>query len=311
MRLKKYAAQKNNDLGMKIKSYSALTGAFLASMGNADAQVVFTDFNPDVVIDNSSFDIDLDDDGIIDFRISQNGPIPPTTTIAVSHFEAKIFSPVYASNKVKAVKTTYWSQIYTYWPAVLHQGNAISPSVGGFYSFQVGHSPNILAESGGQNTAYGFWRNQTGYIGINFKSGTNDYYGWIHCFVTNDIVVIMDYAYDSIPHTGIIAGDTVAVVNTGTDEKPNREAWNLINVFPNPVTGNKLKILIRSLKNETLTIEVLDGMGRVIKAENRSVFAGKNELPFLIPPVAAGIYYVKLISKDRIVHKKISVVTNR
>ncbi len=61
--------KENSTLGKRLKQYSALTGSLLAIAGTSDAQIVYTDVNPDRVLSSvgDTMQLDLDNDGITDY----------------------------------------------------------------------------------------------------------------------------------------------------------------------------------------------------------------------------------------------------
>jgi len=58
-------------LNKKIKGYSTLAGSLLAMANVADGQIVYTDI-ADVTVsgDGASYDLDLNNDGTVDYRIN-------------------------------------------------------------------------------------------------------------------------------------------------------------------------------------------------------------------------------------------------
>lgn len=57
----------NKQLKKKLLTYSSMGGAIAMIAANAEAQIVHMD-PPDIVISNGNYDVDLDNDGIYDFR---------------------------------------------------------------------------------------------------------------------------------------------------------------------------------------------------------------------------------------------------
>jgi hypothetical protein len=59
---------KNLSLRKKLTGYSAIAATVL-SIQNSEAQIVYHDLNPDVnVLDEDTFYLDLDNDGVNDFQ---------------------------------------------------------------------------------------------------------------------------------------------------------------------------------------------------------------------------------------------------
>ena len=63
--------KENATLLRKLTSYSAMAGSILAVAGNADAQVIYKDIEPDVTLNESGlvYMIDLDGNSANDFTL--------------------------------------------------------------------------------------------------------------------------------------------------------------------------------------------------------------------------------------------------
>src|SRR5262245_30117494 len=54
----------------KLKCYSALVSSIVAANYSAEAQIIYTDVNPDVVIlPNNNYLLDMNNDGIMDYKM--------------------------------------------------------------------------------------------------------------------------------------------------------------------------------------------------------------------------------------------------
>jgi len=306
MKLKKYKGQKNDDLSSKLKSYSALTGAFLLSAGAAQGQVIFTDINPDTLIQNSSFDIDLDNDGIKDFGINHY-----TTTYYHAERRVNLLPGVDPTNRPMAGLADF-EFFSLYAPLNLPAGNPIGPG-GPFYSFGLVFGRMLMAKGWmQQGTGLNFnWMERgpfvdsSGYIGVEFHRGGNTYYGWIECAIDTGVhgVVIKGFAYDATPNHYIIggSGNTIGV--------PEQESAinSAATFYPNPVSNGKTFIHIEAKHSADLRIEIMNGMGQILRTEERRLNSGKNVIELDVNSLASGNYFVKFTNGENVFFRKVMV----
>ena len=294
MKLKKYKSQKSNDLNCKLKSYSALTGAFLLSAGSVHSQVIFTDIDPDTLIRSAAFDIDFDHDGVKDFGII--------------HLYSSLYHSKYAMinqgpnpAQVMAVWTTQWFSP-NYYPINLPTGNPIGP--GGPFHNAVGLLARFSPSSQGF-VRLGLFRDTSGYLGVEFESNGNTYYGWVECAIDSavDSIKIMGYAYESTPNHYIIAG---AGKTIGIQEPPSAISTSS-SFYPNPVRNGKTFIQIDAKQNADLKMEIINGMGQVLSSEDRKLSSGKNIIELNVNFLASGTYFVKLSDGEKAIFRKILI----
>lgn len=193
--------KKNN---FKLDRYAALAGAFLGTAAAADAAIVYTDVDPDVVVSNADFLIDMDSDGITDFRISQYG------------YSSSSYGYVYGSN----FAALYGNSSANY--------GFVAPA-GGFSSLLVDALPagasigssspittNTFATIGAASLsssfsyAYGVWAGETDkYMGVSFEIAGATHYGWIRCDAASNYstVTVKGFAYEDVAGVAIAAGD--------------------------------------------------------------------------------------------------------
>jgi len=304
--IKKYNSQLNNTISSKLKSYSALTGAFLLSAGAAKSQVVYTDIDPDTLIHNNTFDIDLDNDGIKDF-----GLYHMTSTYYEADRRVEIRPGVDPNNKpMAAIQTFMFFSLYA--PLNLPAGNPIGPG-GPFYS--IGFPGQMLTrkwlqQGMGMNfywTARGPFYDSTGYIGVEFHSNGNTHYGWIECAIDTGVhgVLLTGFAYDATPNHYIIAG-AGQEKNIGIQENESLIS-PAVSFYPNPVTNGKTFIRIEAKKPADLNLEIMNGMGQILQSENRNLSSGKNVVELNVGSLKTGTYFVKLSLGKEIYFRKILV----
>ena len=192
-----------NRLADKWKTYTGMAAAFLA-VNHADAQVIYTDVDPDEVIMNGTYSIDFDNDGTPDLMFEHFGTVFTTssgTTITLN--AAAAGGDVIASS----------SSGYIY-PSVLPAGAPIAPGNPNWQQTTSATLGTFASSSNGSSTSYGPWPGQTGYLGCRFTAGGGTvHYAWVHVSVDPTVtnIIILGYAYEGTPNTQIIAGDQGSV----------------------------------------------------------------------------------------------------
>ena len=200
----------------------------LLGVTSASSQVVYTDIDPDVVLDepDEMFGIDLDDDGLNDFNFFNEsftttvfyGDLANVKALFVGAFDTML-------NGI-AGSTGFLSGGggYTYYrPYIIQDGEII----GGAFNFYNNNYQTLAMEidefsSPFPPTHNGNWYYFYGgeviekFLGISFTDEDNiKRYGWIRCSVIDSgrTLIIHDYAYELQPDYPIIAGDTVSYVD--------------------------------------------------------------------------------------------------
>lgn len=300
MKIKKYKSDKSSAVAGKLKSYSALTGAFLAASSAANSQIVYHDVNPDVIVHNGIYTVDMDGDGLGDFVINQY-----TVTGSQSYKTAGITATtMLLSNRVIAKGPS----IAQYFVSRLGPGAVIGPSVTGFKNLLSQAVSNVLPMATHIfNSSNGYWAGgKSGFIGVEFKTNGNTYYGWIDCYVANkaDTVIIRGVAYNSIPNSLIHSGDT----GLATGIEHDVEVFNHIgNIYPNAVYQNIASIEIEAKDITELRLEIMNAMGQVLQTEQRKLIAGKNTVQFDVNGVADGNYFVKLSAQNKYYFRRLTI----
>lgn len=182
-------------LNNKLKSYSALAGSIALMGSQADAQIVYTDINPDSTtsIAGNFYNLDLDNGGVFDFTINLNVGSGTYTSQQVA------ITPL-GSNGIAG--DTVGAYVY---PFALNSGDTIKSTLQ--FNFT---SSQSMASYFGAGYSYGNFLGQTDkYIGLQFNIGPNLHYGWARFDVdaTASLFTIKDYAYNSVPDAYILAGE--------------------------------------------------------------------------------------------------------
>jgi hypothetical protein len=271
-----------------------MTGAFLTVSAGAQAQIVYTDVNPDVVI-AGAYLVDMDNDATPDVGLYQG--VGGTATVAIAYPV-----PSHASNALMGV---VGGGGYRY-PSLLAAGAPIS-SAGNWVVFASNTAWTVESFCWNYFTGnqLGVWSAQAGYTGVRFLSAGNTYYGWIDMEVATNgtAITIKGYAYESTPDGAINAGD-VGGVGINSVQVANSEIGNF---FPNPMVNGKTKIQFASKENAEVTIEVMNGMGQQVAVEKRNVINGKNTLSFDFSALSAGTYFAKFSTGKAVTFRKIVI----
>jgi hypothetical protein len=257
--------------------YSLMAAVLLGSNHLANAQVQYTDVDPDFVINDTDdfIFLDIDANGSDDFLMAMGELI---YTIGSGTFKLRLFGPAIGwsfqptndlladpinnDNAIFAFAFNYESGAYfgegNYWLGTAtdfaHQAFVCARSyMNGFsYGYPVWNSL-------GQR---GFWKDiQTDrYLGIRFQDGLDrTHYGWIRCDAPDSgrVLVIKDYAYETQAGEGIIAGDMGESVGIQTENEL------LFSLYPNPAQE---WIEIRYYESENLYADIRNIDGKMVSS---------------------------------------------
>ena len=194
-------------LGKRLLAYATVAG-LAASASHAAAEVIYTPVHSYVHLD---FPIDLNHDGIVDFRIISSD---------LSGIGEVQVRPLVHGNRVAA--TDQSCAFYPGGAAPLPQGVLIGPRL----PFQA--KANCMAFASGTSGYNGAWlRVNDAYLGLTFVIDGKTHFGWARLHVNHDfyfcgcIAEIYGFAYETIPGKPIIAGDL------GTSDQASVERGSL------------------------------------------------------------------------------------
>jgi hypothetical protein len=202
------AASLSDSIVKRLNAYTLAAGA--AGVGvfglapPVEAKIVYTSVNV-VIRLNTSYNLDLNHDGVTDFRILRVGG---------SFGYMAVFS--IGSNRVWGSR-----DIVKYQPAASHlgagvrigpkrvkefrKGDMYCGSLGGTFS-----TCKWMIRRNGGGPYYGPWVTpNSGYLGLKFFIGGQIHYGWARFRKQKPIIwVLTGYAYETIPNKAIVAGAT-------------------------------------------------------------------------------------------------------
>ena len=223
--------------------YASMAACVLSAKTLA-AQAVYTDLDPDVVVemDPEILNIDMNSDGVLDFA-----------------FMNEIYTIFTFDSEPQSYRERIWAGPKNPDNAVAGSLNQFTLSYGGlstyYYPFALAYNSPINESLEFQNAGYqrmasrnftfNFpslgWGTETGgnwypeitnyYLGVRFldTAGCN-HYGWIRCDVLEEgrVLIVKDYAYETKCDTSILAGDTIGDTTVIVDiETPIIEHYSI------------------------------------------------------------------------------------
>ncbi|MBK8681723.1 MAG: T9SS type A sorting domain-containing protein [Bacteroidetes bacterium] len=214
--------------GYSLSQYSLAAGALIVP-ATAFSQAVYTDVDPDIILDvpGEYWGFDLDMDGLNDFNFF-NKSFTTTVWYGVEGQVKALFAGVF-DNMQNGLNghTVFFSGNggYTYYRPYALESNISIKSTIPFYNANYQtlamtiykpEWPPSTAHRGDWNSY--FWGPQIEKF-IGFRFTDDDFvkrYGWIRCSVvdSNRTLIIHDYAYESKPDTPIHTGDTIGDTTT-------------------------------------------------------------------------------------------------
>ena len=274
------------NLHSRISKYTAVAGAVVSAAG-AQAQVVYTDVNPDYSHDapqNNGFAeylLDLNNDQTIDFVVASKDTVTPN-----AHVRFTFAAPYGAGNAVAGETPS----AYDY--ALALDINTMVDSTLNWIA-----ATNTMAYNADSANPYNEnWNGVTDkYLGLQFVVGGNTHYGWarLDSYAIGDSIVLKDYAYEATPNVGIMTGNMGASLTETQIE-------NLVK-FVNQA-NNSVKVVV----NGNLTngvVSVISSTGQVVSTDvikDKTFFVDMNNL-------SSGIYMVNVTFNEGATTKKIIV----
>lgn len=225
-----------------------------------NAQVVYTDVNPDSTIFNSIFyyEIDINSDGVDDFVIRR-----AFSNDAGFYFTDTLNNKViYMNAKIAAMDINQIIDAQQTWSSPQYD--------------------NELCSSGNPN----FAGKGDKYIGLRIKKNNSFYYGWIRINISSDDskVVIKDYAYNQTANASITTGKETTGVNEWLGE-----VTNATTVYPNPFNVSTTIQFNTKTTNAQLTI--YNVVGQNVKTIKQIT---TNTVKIERDDLTAGIYFYEL-----------------
>lgn len=286
--------------------YASMAACVLSAKTLA-AQAVYTDLDPDVVVemDPEILNIDMNSDGVLDFA-----------------FMNEIYTIFTFDSEPQSYRERIWAGPKNPDNAVAGSLNQFTLSYGGlstyYYPFALAYNSPINESLEFQNAGYQriasrtyFWsifletwdQREGGnwypeitdhYLGVRFldTAGCN-HYGWIRCDVSEEgrVLVVKDYAYETKCDTPILAGDTIGDTTVIVDiETP------IIDHFLIWSSGFTIHILTDKMDHPAYCA-VVNSTGQLV---HKGIIDQLHSEINLNHP-STGIYFVKLVDRNGIV----------
>ncbi|MFZ1609577.1 MAG: T9SS type A sorting domain-containing protein [Chitinophagales bacterium] len=289
-----------------LKDYSALSISFIAVSASLQGQIIYTDIEPDTILEYSGgvIAIDIDNDGTYDFAF-KNTVFSIYSTLYVTSFryERILAGPAYTPlNLIAGSRQTYTGSyggpFYRYFPYALEEGAVITPPGLHFqnYGFQRMAWADSIYIGTFINFHGGLWFPEKieHYIGVRFIDDDSLYHhGWIRCSVidTGHTLIIHDYAYESQPNHPIAAGS----LETYVDIENNSPLFSIYSF------GNTIYYHLPS-EDIGSEISIFDLAGRIIYSGNIT-----ETYSSISPNCLPGIYVVRITTSTQSITRKVSL----
>ena len=258
----------------------------------AEAQIVYTDLDPDEFVADGSFFVDFDGDGDAELELNEddvdNSGNPRDFVRA---FRESSIAPDSISGIVSAIIPFPGGGDYAY-PLPLDAGVSIGPSTAfeDFYTFSFtfrGDDPEGWKGTG--EHYLGIRMNLTG------DAGTTTHFGWVlmEVPIQGGSMIVKSFAYEATPDTPIQTGATVAIA-PGPDGLPGTHALSA--AAPNPF-GREARVTLEVAEPQAVRVAVYDVVGREVAVLHDGPLAPHQAYPFTLDGSALpnGVYLIRAI----------------
>ncbi len=281
-----------------LKKFSAFIVTAMLFSVSTNAQIVYTDVNPDTVISSpvsptpKDYNLDLNNDGVNDYKISVSlaiGGACFTARFYIFYVKATALN----ANAVVAVANSTYPQPMNFNDSIV---SGLTFSTTGYLRYE--RTSNQFCSG----TTQGYWPLLSDcYLGLKLIVGANTYYGWARMQVSFGYpatCTIKEYAYNSIPNQPILAGET----GTGPTGIFENSFASSINLFPNPA-DNHFTIALGS-SNQKVEVIITDITGKIIYSTTST---DVQKIEVNTTDFATGIYVVQIQAADFIASKKLII----
>jgi hypothetical protein len=275
----------NKDLQKRLGKYTAAAAALVGATG-ANAQIVYTDVNPDFAHPGNEigFGLDLNNDANFDFALFS----ADTLFASGNRLRQTVVAPygtAAASNAIAGEAPSGYD-----YALALNNGDMIDNTLNWIAA------TNTMAYN--VNSANPYNENWNGvtdkYLGLKFVVAGNTHYGWarLDVLAIADIWTLKDYAFNASPNTGLTAGQMTGVSTMAME--------SLVHFVNQP--NNTVKVVV----NGGLT----EGAITLVSANGQTVSTGNVDSDQYIVDLnglAAGIYVINAEFAEGSMTKKVIV----
>lgn len=280
----------NTQIRSKLNNYAAFATAFLFTH-NINAEIVYTDIEPDVTLDNDDYfyEIDIDNEGVNDFQLLRiKGAYYSYWESVYRSFTALFFYNL-AENKFFAgsyftVGSAMYSSYQTFRPYAI----PVDYSVGPLLSFQSEGWPimvsHVFDESHNLIKNKGHWSAvDEGYIGIRMGVLGEAHFGWIRVTIIEEplSMIIHDFAYETTLNKPIRTGVTFTNV---TEIESGSSPFSIVHLGQNTIQ-------VLAPNQLPYTIQLFDLSGKMVLTSNQQT--GNTTITI---PNQTGVYILQIQS---------------
>ncbi len=266
----------------RLYDYSLFATALLLSVNKLEGQIIYTDVDPDIEFDFGFKNLDIDENGVNDFKFIKESLDTSNTSDIICY--SNIYwggSRLVVGNSFYGVDLIYTNDLITplnYGEFITNDGQFNS----GTWQFITIKWREETCVYGNPDSPWfypniGSWHTNNGedkYIGVKFKGDTPDcyYYGWIRCVISDSLekMTIKDYAYNANCGEGLLAGTLISNIDTYNHVEPIIIVQNdaiCITTGENAVGAN---MLITSITGQVVNHSTLTATETIISTNNFS-----------------------------------------
>jgi subtilisin-like proprotein convertase family protein len=121
-----------------------------------------------------------------------------------------------------------------------------------------------------------------------------------HTYPGSGTYVVFHYAYNNCGPT--VSSDTITINNVGISNAA--EPVTNFNIYPNPTHGSA-EIFYALVNSTTVTLEVFDAVGNLVKSTTESKYPGTYTAHF---DARSGVYFVRLTAGNKILNKRLTII---
>jgi hypothetical protein len=272
----------------KLKAYTAAAGSLAAFAGTADAQIIYTDITPDVVLtgNNSSYSLDMDNNSTTEMNFYSYVGLDSLGNPEIYIQGLELYTP-----NTNAIIGALYAQSYPL-PYALTAGAPINAANPNWRDATVNGGAQYISVLAYGNP-YGYFLGQNDrYLGVRFNINNQLHYGWVRlsCSATGGILTIKDYAYNTQVGDSINAGDmpnSIQAINQ-----------SITRIY----TSNNVLTINRDVTNP-VTVTIVNLQGETVLAEQTTEQTYTHDMSNL----AAGIYLVAVTGESGTTKQKIYV----
>lgn len=259
---------------------------------NAQTQITYKSFGDGWAIPvNSNLEVDIDEDGIIDFYINK-------------HPDEIGFSPVFAAGCFSSPAEYAYTSFSARELSLFEEGDLIKITPTNLFDYidddrGSGYSLN-------EGFAEGWEEQKDVYIGFAIVS-MNIRNGWMRVSVntSENALIIKEWAYTDIElnyEGGILAGDkgetsSVKILDNIAD----------VTISPNPA-NEKVQVNFDYTGNENLTVTIQNSVGKGVYRNDTNIPFGNTNLNITTSDWANGIYFIRFETATAIRTERLSII---